>query len=188
MKEVPMMFEVTGRHLDVPEREKRRVLDRLKRLERHAGPLDEARFVVTGEKHRFLAEAIVASGRESWKAHEETDDLASALTAVIEKIEAQAKKDRARRKSHKGRVSARTAATEWAVDVLAGESLRATPQERRIVKTSRIPIKPMAAEEAALELEDSDHGFIVFRDSRSDRVSVLYKRRDGDFGLIAPEW
>jgi putative sigma-54 modulation protein len=183
-----MRIEMTGRHIDIPDREKRRVEGRLTRLERHAGPVDEVRIVATGEKHRVLAEATLTSGRESWKAREETDDLSTALTAVIAKIEAQAKKDRGRRKSHKGRVSASEAAAEWSVEVLSGERLRAQPQERRIVKTTRIPIKPMSAEEAAIELEDSLHGFIVFRDAGSERVSVLYKRKDGNFGLIAPEW
>ncbi|MGH9443078.1 MAG: ribosome hibernation-promoting factor, HPF/YfiA family [Thermoanaerobaculia bacterium] len=183
-----MSLEITGRHIDVPPREKQRVEERLTRLEKHTGRIDDARFVVTGEKHRVLAEAIIASGRETWKAREESGDLPTALVSVLDKIESQAKRDRARRKDHKGKMSAREAATEWEVEVIAREEFRSPPQDRRIVKTTRIPIKPMSAEEAAFELEDSLHEFIVFQDASSDRVSVLYKRRDGNFGLIAPEW
>jgi len=183
-----MPIEITGRHIEIPPREKQRVEDRLNRMERHTGRIDEARLIVTGGKHRVLAEAIIASGRETWKAHEESDDLQTVLVSVLDKIEAQAKKDRARRKSHKGKMSARTATSEWEVEVIEGDGFTATPQERRIVKTTRISIKPMSAEEAALELEDSLHEFIVFQDAASERVSVLYKRRDGNFGLIAPEW
>lgn len=183
-----MPIEITGRHIEVPPREKKRVEERLNRMERHTGKIDEARLVVTGEKHRVLAEAIIASGRESWKAREESADLPTALVSVLDKIEAQAKKDRARRKAHKGRLSAKAAASEWEVEVIEGDGFTSSPQERKIVKTTRIPIKPMSAEEAALELEDSLHEFIVFHDAASERVSVLYKRRDGNFGLIAPEW
>ena len=183
-----MSIEITGRHIEVPPREKKRVEERLARMERHTGKIDEARVVVTGEKHRVLAEATLASGRETWEAHEESADLPTALVSVLDKIETQAKKDRARRKAHKGKVSARAATTEWEVEVIARDEFKTPPQDRRIVKTTRIPIKPMSAEEAAFELEDSLHEFIVFQDAASDRVSVLYKRRDGHFGLIAPEW
>ena len=183
-----MPIEITGRHIEVPSREKQRVEERLSRMERHTGRIDEARLVITGEKHRVLAEAIIASGRESWKAHEESADLSTALVSVLDKIEAQAKKDRARRKDHKGKLSAKAATSEWEVEVIEGDGFKSSPQERRIVKTTRIPIKPRSAEEAALELGDSLHEFIVFQDASSERVSVLYKRRDGHFGLIAPEW
>jgi putative sigma-54 modulation protein len=183
-----MSIEITGRHIEVPSRDKEWVYDRINRLERHTGRIDEARLVVTGERHRILAEATVACGRLSWKAHEENVDISSALASVIDKIEAQAKKVRARGKTHKGKTPVRKVASEWEVEVLAAEGFRSSPHERRIVKTSRIPIKPMSVEEAALELDDSDHEFIVFHDSGSDRTSVLYKRHDGDLGLIVPEW
>ncbi len=183
-----MSIEITGRHIDVPSQEKQRVEERLNRLERHTGRIDEARLVVTGERHRVLAEAIISSGRESWKAHQESADLSTALVAVLDKIEAQAQKDRARRKDHKGKLSASAATSEWEVEVIEGDAFKSQPQERRIVKTTRIPIKPMSAEEAALELGHSLHEFIVFQDASTERVSVLYKRRDGNFGLIAPEW
>ncbi len=183
-----MTLEITGRHIEVPPREKARVEDRLGRLKRHTGTIDEARLILTGEKHRVSAEAIISSGRKSWKAHEETSDITSAIAAVLDKIEAQAKKDRARRKARKGRTSARSLSKEWEVEVLSRESLAAPAGERHIVRTARLPIKPMSAEEAALKLEDSRSEFIVYRDASSERVSVLYKRKDGDFGLIAPEW
>ncbi|HXO21761.1 MAG TPA: sigma 54 modulation/S30EA ribosomal C-terminal domain-containing protein, partial [Thermoanaerobaculia bacterium] len=75
----------------------------------------------------------------------------------------------------------------WPIEVLDRESVTAgsTP---RIVQSSHLQIKPMTIEEAALQLEDSEQGFVVFRDSTSDRLSVLYKRKDDNYGLIAPEF
>ena len=58
---------------------------------------------------------------------------------------------------------------------------------QQIVKTSRLPIKPMTIDEAALELDQSKNEFFVFRDSGTDRVSVIYRRKDSNYGLIAPE-
>jgi putative sigma-54 modulation protein len=60
-------------------------------------------------------------------------------------------------------------------------------REPRIVKRSQIEIKPMALEEAALQLESSKNDFLVFRDAANDQVSVLYKRKDANYGLIVPE-
>jgi putative sigma-54 modulation protein len=57
----------------------------------------------------------------------------------------------------------------------------------RIIKTNNLPIRPMSIEEAALRLEDSKNEFIVFRDLDTDKISVIYKRRDSNLGLIAPQ-
>ena len=61
------------------------------------------------------------------------------------------------------------------------------PNAPRTIKTSRLPIRPMSIQDAARRLEDSKNEFIVFRDTDTDRVSVMYKRRDSNLGLIAPE-
>jgi putative sigma-54 modulation protein len=182
-----MAIEITGRHIEIPARDKTWVRERATRLERHTGKIVEGRLILTGEKHRVTAEAIITARRRNWEAHAESDDLAGALASVFDKLETQATKKRARLKDHKGKPSARTVTAEWSADAAVPDGLT-TPSERRIVKTTRIPIKPMSAEEAALELGDSLHEFIVFHDAASERVSVLYKRKDGHFGLIAPEW
>ena len=181
-----MAIDITGRHIEIPARDKTWIQERATRLERHTGKIVEGRLIITGEKHRVTAEVIITARRRNWQAHAESTDLPGALAAVFEKLEAQATKERARQKDHKGKPSARTVTSELSVDGGAADALT-TPAERRIVKTTRIPIRPMSAEEAALELEDSLHEFIVFHDASSERVSVLYKRKDGNFGLIAPE-
>lgn len=182
-----MAIEITGRHIEFPAREKQWVQDRATRLERHTGKITEGRLIVTGEKRRVSAEVIVTTRRRNWEAHATAADLPGVLAAVFDRLETQAARERARQKDHKGKPPARAVGADSAPDDGAGDSETAAG-ERRIVKTTRIPIKPMSAEEAALELEDSLHEFIVFHDASSERVSVLYKRKDGHFGLIAPEW
>lgn len=179
-----MAIEITGRHIEIPARDKTWVQERATRLERHTGKITEGRLIVTGEKRRVIAEAIVTARRRNWEAHAASTDLSGALAAVFDRLETQATKERTRQKAHKGKPSARRATP---VDVTPPDG-SASSVERRIVKTTGIPIKPMSAEEAALELEDSLHEFIVFHDASSERVSVLYRRKDGNFGLIAPEW
>ena len=59
--------------------------------------------------------------------------------------------------------------------------------EQRIVKTKQFPVKPMHAEEAVLQLELVGHDFFVFQDAESGEVNVVYRRRDGHYGLIEPQ-
>jgi putative sigma-54 modulation protein len=67
--------------------------------------------------------------------------------------------------------------------------MRAVPRTTaRIVRSvQRSAVKPMSVEEAALRIENSRQEFLVFRDSTNEKISILYRRRDGDFGLIVPE-
>ncbi len=182
-----MSIEITGRHIDIPAREKTKIQERAARLERHTGKIVEGRLILTGEKRRVKADVLVTARRRNWQAKAESADLSGAIAAVFERLETQATRERARRTDHKGKTSARAAASDLSADAAVPET-STSPVERRIVRTRRIPIKPMSAEEAALELEDSLREFIVFHDASSERVSVIYKRRDGNFGLIAPEW
>jgi putative sigma-54 modulation protein len=181
-----MAIEITGRHIEVPAREKTRVQERALRLERHTGKISDGRLIVTGEKRRVIAEATVTARRRNWEAHASSADLAGAITAVFAKLETQATRERTRQRTHKGKASARAVAPMPAEPGSADGA--ASRPERRIVSTASMSVKPMSAEEAALELDDSLHEFLVFHDSSSKRVSVLYKRKDGNFGLIAPEW
>ena len=64
--------------------------------------------------------------------------------------------------------------------------LEATPRPPRIIAARRYAVKPMTAEEAALRLSEETDQFVVFRDADTDRLGVLYKRKDGNFGLIEP--
>ena len=73
-----------------------------------------------------------------------------------------------------------------AIHVVPPAAVKAAPDapERRIVRANRLALKPMSPEEAVLKIEASRREFLVFRDSRTEKISVLYKRHDGNFGLI----
>ena len=181
-----MTVEWTGRNVDVTKSLKELAEDRAQKLERHLGGPATVRIVLSHEKHRFEAEVIATHRRRVWKAQEETADPRAAVALAFEKIDAQAKKDSEKRRDRKHRA----APPAWKMEILSGKSLgraAAGGNGTRIVRTDRLPIKPMSVEEAALRIEISSQEFLVFRDSGSDRISVLYKRRDGDFGLIVPE-
>ena len=104
-----------------------------------------------------------------------------ALTRAITKIEKQASK--VKQKIIDRKQSARRSA---AVAPEPDGHLEATPRPARIIAARRYAVKPMTAEEAALSLSAEADQFVVFRDADTDRLGVLYKRKDGNFGLIEP--
>jgi len=184
-----MAVECTGRNVEVTPALKSLARERTGRLERHLGGPANVRVVLSHEKHRFGAEIIATHRRRRWNAREYASaDPRAAVALAFEKIDAQAMKDSEKRRDRKNRVSPRLLGPEApapaAAPKRAARKAPPAPLVRRIVRTSRLAVKPMSIEEAALRIEDSEEEFLVFRDSSTESVSVIYKRRDGNLGLI----
>jgi len=184
-----MAVACTGRNIEVTPSLRAFAEERVRRLERHLGGAARVRVVLSQEKHRFGAEVIATHRRRRFTAIEETGDLRAALAAAFAKIDAQARKDAAKRRDRKHRPAPGPISR-------AAESRRAPRGEvpaggdgLRIVRSDdALLVKPMSVEDAALRIAGSRREFLVFRDASSERISVLYKRRDGDLGLIVPAW
>lgn len=180
-----MAVECTGRNVEVTPALLNLARERAERLERHLGGPANVRIVLSHERRRFGAEIIATHRRRRWNAHEYTGDPRAAVALAFEKIDAQAKKDAEKMRNRKDRASPRLqSAAEPALDGRGRKPVAEAGPDRRIVRISRPAVKPMSAEEAALKIEGSEQEFLVFRDSATEKLSVLYKRRDGNFGLI----
>jgi len=142
--------------------------------------------VLSHEKHRFGAEILAIHRRRRWKAQEETGDPRAAVAAAFEKIDAQAKRDSEKRRDRKHRGWARFLPKGWRNQPLAAAE-GPVRTRARVVRARPPAVKPMGVDEAALAMESSGQEVLVFRDASNDRISVLYRRRDGDLGLIVPE-
>ena len=187
-----MAVECTGRNVEVTASLKELAEERTQRLERHLGGPAKVRVVLSHEKHRFGAEVIATHRRRRWEAQEETADARAALAAAFEKVDAQAKRDSEKRRDrkHRGLSSLMPKAMPENGDGEAAPKSPGASRRRpgsRVVRTRATAAKPMGVDEAALAMESSTEDVLVFRDASNDRVSVLYRRRDGDLGLIVPE-
>jgi putative sigma-54 modulation protein len=186
-----MDFEYTGRHIDVTPALRTHV-------EEHFGKLDHlfensttarAHVIIDVVKNRHIAEILLHWREHTLTAKDTNADMYQALTRCIDKIEKQALK---LRKKLIERRQAATPMSAVAPDNTAPASA-ATPagdgaerRQPRIIAARRYKVKPMTAEEAVMSLADDGDQFVVFRDSDTDRLSVLYKRKDGNYGLIQP--
>ena len=182
-----MNIEFVARNLDIDDSTRSYAEDKLRKLEKFLEAPLEIRVTLEVEKHRSIADLHVAHRFGVLQAREETESMLDSIHMAAEKLERQARRARKKFLDRRRKADRQNGRHNWPMEVLSGDSFEPGSQ-RRVIKASIIQIKPMAIEEAALSLERSHHEFIVFRDSTSDRINVLYKRRDDNYGLIAPEF
>ena len=178
-----MKFEYTGRHVEVSPAIRRHVEDHFKKLDHvfNGDSTLSTHVIIDVEKNRQIGEIVVYWRDYTLTAKDTNADMYMALTRAMAKIEKQAvklkKKIIDRKQSGKS------------VSRVAPEPdghLEATPRPPRIIPARRYAVKPMTAEEAALRLSDEADQFLVFRDADTSRLGVVYKRKDGNYGLIEP--
>lgn len=183
-----MKIEIIGRNVPVDDRVRRFSEQKLRKLAKFLEEPSEARVTLHQERHLYIAELHVVHRLGVLQATEQSDGtLLDAIQLAVEKLESQARRAREKLVDKKRRSDRRNDpdAKRWPVEVLEEGSVRGGVP--RIIESTHLPIKPMTIEEAALRLDDSTEGFVVFRDSASDRINVLYRRKDQNYGLIAPE-
>jgi putative sigma-54 modulation protein len=184
-----MNIEITGRQIEITPAIREFASDKLRKLEKLLdGPL-EVHVVLAVEKHRHLAEIQVKSRAGVFSGAEETADLYASISEVADKLERQALKHKEKVTHRKRREGTRVPDAAVAIESEV-RSERTAPEElpTRIVRDERYRLKPLGPEDAALELEATGEDLLVFRDSTTYRVNVLYRRRDGNFGLVDPEF
>ena len=176
---------VKGKNVEVPDRVRSYTERKLQRLERLLDDRTDAIVEFSNEMHRSASDAhiaevtLVIDGR-TLRSHAVGGSYQAALDDVVDKVERQAvdhkEKPRLRHRPEEEKRILRDIA-----DGTADPS-----RERRIVKTKRFAIEPMFEEDAVTAMEDLGHDFYVFVNAENERVAVLYRRRDGDYGIIEP--
>lgn len=173
-----MQIRVTGRNIDLTEAMKSYVNKKVKRLEKYLEESTDVQVVLTVEKFRQIAEVTISSKYGNFYGSEESHDIYASIDMVMDKLEEQArrKKERLQQKNREAVLS--NLLTAGDEEYLEG------PQ---VVETKRFAMKPMSLEEALLQMELSKEGFMVFLNANTNQVNVIYRRRDGHYGLIEPE-
>jgi len=190
-------LHVKGRNVPVTDALEAHAEKRLQKLERVLGPAAETALVeveLSVEHNPSIArsqvtEVTVRTKGPIMRVREADSDMYAAIDLAAHRIERQAQRYRERRKDHRGGgiVAIATTPAELAALERAGaEAGQVTEQAPpiRIVRSKRFEMLAMTPEDAAVRLELIDHAFFVFRNEASGELSVIYRRRDGDFGLI----
>jgi putative sigma-54 modulation protein len=179
-----MRLHVKGKNHEVSESIRRYAEDKLKKLDRHLHELTQVELELSVERNPSIsanqvAEATVWTKGPTLRAREASGDMKASIDQLTEKLRRQIEHYRAKRSRRQARGNGMPTGGAMAID-----EEEVGP---KIVKTKHFVVKPMSAEEAALQLELVGHDFFVFRNDESDELNVIYRRRDGGYGLIEPQ-
>lgn len=184
-----MQITFTFKNFEPSEHLKQYANRRFEKLTKYLERTDasaELQVALSVEKQRHMAEVKLVGDGLHLSASESSEDMYQTVDLVLDKLDAQMRKHREKNKDKRkgGDVAAsgRTVRTE----VFQFSATPAGGRERSIVDSDHFEPKPMSIEEAAEQLETAQDQFLVFQDSETSRVNVLYRRKNGDFGLIDP--
>ena len=178
-----MQVSTTFRHMEQSEALKNYAEEKLERVAKYIDEPISAQVYFTVEKIRHIVEIVISGRGITTKASEATNDMYAAVDAVLDKIERQLKRYKEKLKAHKpaGEGNGRTMSKK----VFHAESLDTNP-EPVVITTKTETAKPMSVEEAVMQMDLLHKDFLVFTDAGSAEINVLYRRKDGNFGLIEP--
>lgn len=180
-----MQLQVTFRHVEPSDALKEYAEEKIGKIQKFLDHPIEASVTLSVEKHRQRADVLILAAGLKIRGSEITGDLYSALDLVTDKLERQVLRYREKIKQFP-RPERAGDELPYTVEVFEASSLAEEP-EPRVIHTEALTAKPMDVDEAAMQLDLSNDTFLVFTNTRSNVINVLYRRDDGDFGLIEPQ-
>lgn len=179
-----MTITITSRKVNLRDNFKERVEKKLSKFDRIFDEDTQANVTVTLEKNRQTVEVTIRQNGIVYRAEQTAVEMNDALDAVVDALGRQIRKNKCRLEK-----KVRSSAIE---DFLAQEQMAssdddAEEKEYDIVRSKRFPVKPLDVEEAILQMNMVGHQFYMYRNAQSGEINVVYRRKDGTYGLLEPE-
>jgi len=179
---VVVRIEVRGKNIEVTEALKDYVEKRLSKLEKFIEDVRVAQVTLSVEGESHKVEVTIPLNGVILRGEEETEDMYSSIDLVVDKLEKQIDKYKTKLyRRYRGIGFRKSLVREL-------ESSREPVEQFKIVRTKRFALKPMDVEEAVMQMNLLGHNFFVFFNSATEEVNVVYRRNDGNFGLIEPHF
>jgi putative sigma-54 modulation protein len=190
-----MKVMVHGRNVDVTDYVKEYVTKKVGKLERYLPQIGEVRAELTqnmtrSADDRFTAQITIWANGQILRAEESTSDIFASIDATVDKMSSQVRRFKGRRYENRRRAShavTREAEAAAAAAAIADEQVDSEEEVVRIIRRKEFMIQPMDEEEAAEQMELLGHDFFVFFNPQAKGVNVIYKRKDGNYGLLQPQ-
>lgn len=174
-----MKVKIHARNIKLTDAIKETVEKKVLKLEKYFVEDVEAKVTLSVQKNRHIVEVLIPFNGICIRAEESTDDMYKSIDLVEEKLERQIVKYKTKLKKDEY--------SSVRYPVVDSEKFAVQEEDNKIVKVKRFDLKPMDAEEAVLQMELIGHNFFVYRDGETNETKVVYKRKDGHYGLIEPE-
>jgi putative sigma-54 modulation protein len=186
---VNVPIKVTGRHVSVTKAITDYASSRIEHLHLDYPRIIEAHVILDVEKHRHYAEIIMhCNNHITIEASDTTDDMYASIDGAVAKVAQQMRKYKAKiLKNHRPRGQSIRHIDEQVLQI--EETFHEIENsEPEVIKTERYPVKPMFVDEAVLQIEMSNRQFVVFLNAKTEKVNILYRRKENGFGLIEPQF
>ena len=178
-----MKVTVIAKNIQLTPALKNMVEKKISKLDKYFEPSIEAKATLSVQKNRLIVEVTIPFNGVILRCEECTEDMYKSIDLVEEKLQRQIRKQKTKLAKKNSGGSLRFP------DFYPAEvSDEEEPSTAKIVKTKNFNVKPMSEEEAVLQMELIGHSFFVFQDAETNKVNVVYKRKDGNYGLIEPEY
>lgn len=182
-----MRVTFSSKSVQMTEREREYADKKLQRLARYFRSAREAHLTYSTQRNFQIVEVQLDLDGTLLRAEERTPDVFASIDAVAEKLEHQVKRLKDKVRSHRGRADAPTVAGVLAELPADEEAAEASEPQPTVVRRKRFAIKPMSADEASLQMDLLNHDFFAFVNAETEQLNVLYRRRDGNYGLLEPD-
>ena len=182
-----MVYIYVGKNIDVGHRLKERLAKKVGKLEKFFNPETEATATFSVIRNKHILELTIIQNGILFRAEEQSDDMYESIDRVVDVIERQIRKNktrlarRIRENAFRGEDDADYVGSE-------DESYIIEEQDFNVARVKKIRMKPMALDEAIMQMNLLSHVFFMFVNSDSKAVNVVYKRNDGSYGIIEPEF
>jgi putative sigma-54 modulation protein len=185
-----MRVTVRGKNVHVSDSLKAYVEKKLQKLNKYFSNIKDAQVTQTIQRNWHVIEIQVEGDGVFLRGEDRSPDMYACVDAIVEKLEKQVKRFKGKLMLHHPREGVGAA---MAAEVTPEATAAAEPEEEEeplpgVVRTKRFAIKPMTPDEAAMQMELLNHDFFVFLNGETDQMNVLYRRKDGNYGLIEPEF
>ena len=182
-----MQLNIKGKNFEVTDRLRNYVDQKIGRLDRYLPGIIEAWVELSVEdtkaaQDRQVCQVTLRTDRVILRAEERSDDIFTAIDTVLEKVNRQIDRYKGKRKNRR-----RGAGAPVEPGVVEAEAVEAEEEAATIVRVKRFPITPMHPEEAIEQMELLGHDFFVFYNAEVGQINILYRRKDGNYGLLQPE-
>jgi len=178
-----MRYTFTGKNMTASDSLKEKTIHKLNRMQKLVPEDAEAFVTFSKTRHQYKVEVSVPMHKRMLRAEVTDNDVNSCLDTVVDVLEKQTIKYKTRLRDRRRR----NVATHDELTFISEAPGHGDATEITFHKTKRFALKPMDAQEAVMEMELLGHTFFVFRNGVTDEINVVYKRSDGEYGLIEPQ-
>lgn len=180
-----MRYNIKGKNFEIGDRTKEKIASKLDRLKKLFPEETTATVTITSEKLESIVEVTIPMSKRLLRAETSDADMMAAVDKAVDIMDGQIVKYKKRMRT---KVRKNGKFKEEFESIIVEEAHNEDEDEIKFVRNKQFELRPMDAEEAVMQMELLGHAFFVYRNDENDKINVVYKRKNGTYGIIEPEY